>query len=381
MGHKKVLVLAEYGWRNGGENSWIAVAKLLIERGWVFFVACPPLSELSNMLEAEGFATVGWNVSDENGDRKSQAQIRLELANLICEIQPALVHCNSLATARLAGPVTDALDLPALGYLRDIIHLSRQAIDDINLLASIIAVSQATRTFHTDQGICPEKTQVIHNGVNLDEFYPQAATGNLHAELQIPKQNRLITCIGQIGMRKGTDTVIKSFLELANTFADIDLLIVGMRNSGKEEAVEFERHCRQLTESSGTQHRIHWLGRRADVSKILSESSLLLHGARQEPLGRVLLEAAASGCPFVATDVGGTKEIVQGGGCDFLIVSADAVAEMVITAQVLLQDEFLIRATGRRLRHIAVSNFDAKMSAGKLHRTYANLVFGNQASA
>ena len=34
-----------------------------------------------------------------------------------------------------------------------------------------------------------------------------------------------------------------------------------------------------------------------------------MHPARQEPLGRVLLEAAAAGVAVVATDVGGTREI------------------------------------------------------------------------
>ena len=41
----------------------------------------------------------------------------------------------------------------------------------------------------------------------------------------------------------------------------------------------------------------------------LNELTLLAHAARQEPLGRVFLEAAASGVAVVASDVGGTREI------------------------------------------------------------------------
>src|SRR5690606_23604090 len=44
---------------------------------------------------------------------------------------------------------------------------------------------------------------------------------------------------------------------------------------------------------------------------ILSEANLLVHTSRQEPLGRVLLESAASGVPIIATNVGGTCEIVE----------------------------------------------------------------------
>lgn len=380
MGHRRVLVLAEYGWRNGGENSWIAVAKLLVDRGWEFVVACPQQTELSNFLAAENIPTLEWEFNDERGVRKSQSLIRCELAGLIRETNPALVHGNSLSTARLTGPVTADLGVPALGYLRDIISLSKQAIDDLNRLDCLIAVSEATKTYHVGQGICPEKTFVIYNGVNLDQFFPRPATGFLHDELQIPKVQRLIACIGQIGMRKGTDIVIQSFLKLAELFPDLDLLLVGIRNSVKDEAMYFETDCRQLPKSPGQQNRVHWLGRRTDVSRILSESTLLLHGARQEPLGRVLLEAAACGCPFVATDVGGSKEIVRGHGCDFLIVNADSVSELTSAAQLLLHDETLRCSTGAKLRQIAETRFDASICAEKLHHTYTRLVSGNRPS-
>ncbi len=52
-----------------------------------------------------------------------------------------------------------------------------------------------------------------------------------------------------------------------------------------------------------------FLGYRPDVDRILRELALLVHPARQEPLGRVLLEAAAAGVAVIATDVGGTREI------------------------------------------------------------------------
>ena len=43
---------------------------------------------------------------------------------------------------------------------------------------------------------------------------------------------------------------------------------------------------------------------------------MLIHPARQEPLGRVLLESAASGLPLVTTNVGGSAEILSDNGGD-----------------------------------------------------------------
>lgn len=83
MTERSVLVLAEYGWRNGGENSFLAVAPALREFGWEFTVACPADSELANFVCESGFQHVNWNVFAENRVRKSQEEIRSEILDLL----------------------------------------------------------------------------------------------------------------------------------------------------------------------------------------------------------------------------------------------------------------------------------------------------------
>ena len=66
----------------------------------------------------------------------------------------------------------------------------------------------------------------------------------------------------------------------------------------------------------------------------MSAADLLVHSAHQEPLGRVLLEAAASELPIVATNVGGTGEILQDSRDAILVPPAShaALAEAIATA-------------------------------------------------
>jgi len=71
---------------------------------------------------------------------------------------------------------------------------------------------------------------------------------------------------------------------------------------------------------------VHWLGDRDDLPQLYNEFDLLVHCAHQEPLGRVLLEAAAAGVPIVATDVGGTSEILQHGQSALLVPAKNAEA-------------------------------------------------------
>ncbi len=370
---QRVLFLGEYGWQNGGENSFLAVAPLLIEQGFEFVTAVPSGSEFSAALEAIGCQSMELSLFHQ-GHRKSQSQIREELERLVRRVQPNLVHCNSISTSRLAGPVTRSCQVPSVGYLRDILRLSGQAIRDISQIDQLVAVSQATRDYHVAAGMPAEQVLLIYNGVDLDRFNTRPPTGEFHSRLGIPNSGRIIICVGQIGIRKGVDIVLESFFSLAATDPSLQLVLVGDRHSKKQEAIEYEQQLKAASESSSFSNQIHWPGRIDDTPRLMNEAILLLHAARQEPLGRVLLEAAASGLPFVATRVGGTPEIVADTGVD--LVPADDAAEMSRVAQRLLDSSHQRGKIGRELRGQAVQRFSMQESADNLHRLYRRLLNG-----
>lgn len=370
---QRVLFLGEYGWQNGGENSFLAVAPSLIEQGFEFVTAVPSGSEFSASLEALGCQSIDLSLLHQ-GHRKSQSQIREELERLVRRVQPSLVHCNSISTSRLAGPVTRSCQVPSVGYLRDILRLSGQAIGDISQMDQLVAVSQATRDYHIAAGMPAQQIQLIYNGVDLNRFNMRPPTGELHSRLGIPNSGRILICVGQIGIRKGVDIVLDSFFRLAAADPSLQLVLVGDRHSKKQEAIEYEQQLKTTSESSSFSNQIHWLGRIDNTPRLMNEAILLLHAARQEPLGRVLLEAAASGLPFVATRVGGTPEIVADIGVD--LVPADNVAEMSRIAKRLLESSHQRGKLGRELREQAVHRFSMQQCADKLHRLYRLLLNG-----
>ena len=370
----RVLVVAEYGWRNGGENSWLCVAEKLHNTSVSFIVACPAATEFANYLGGLGIPTIDLQFYRSDGEqlvRKSQDEIREHIGEIIKFAEPDLVHANSLASSRLVGPVTQELAIPSIGYLRDIIKISKTAIRDINCLDQVIAVSNATLQFHREHGLGSDKSAFIHNGVDLDRFCPKAGGTEFQNELGLDPATRLLLCIGQVGLRKGTDAVIKAFGELRERHPDLALLIVGQRHSVKDEAVEFESHCRELGESVGN---VFWLGRRSDIPGLMNAAHLLLHAARQEPLGRVLLESLACGLPMVATDVGGTKEIVSEDLWSSVLVEPDSVHQMVAKAGQILSDDSLHSKLSSCFRQIAIRQFDIGRCAQALDGVYKKLL-------
>ena len=305
----KVLVVCEYPTLNGGERSFLSVLPLLIDDGFEICVAAPPVGEFATELQRIGVRHLAFERHDADGRRLDIGDVRSRLASLVREATPDFVHANSLSMSRMLGPVAPEMGIPSIGHLRDIIKISRAVIDDLNWNSRILAVSRATRQWHTNAGVDPDKTFVVHNGVDLEQFQPREATYWLHDSLGLSHNVQLIASIGQIGIRKGLDTLLKA---APGFVSDNDhLVVVGQRFSEKQESIEFEANLRSVASRAPLCGRVHFLGWQTEIARLMNEISLVVHAARQEPLGRVLLEAAASGVPVVATDVGGLARFSQ----------------------------------------------------------------------
>jgi len=360
----------------------------------------PVEGRLADALRSRGVPIVEWSVRDKTGNRLSQEQIQAELQDAIATVNPDLVHANSLAMSRVQGQISSHLEIPITGHLRDIIKLSKAAIEDLNLNHQLIAVSHATRTFHVQQGLQDQRVTVVHNGIDCNAVPTRSNKGWLAEELfnsptdetvtpgpigaelsgreTIPaaerarsKENvpfpqvRFIACIGQIGLRKGLDILAEAASSIVRQVPAAHFLLVGERTSQKEESILFEKSIRQRFDDEGISSHVHWLGHREDVERILLKVDLLVHPANQEPFGRVLLEASAAGLPIVATDVGGTSEIVINGQTGILVAPRDpqALANAVVS---LLSDPSTARKMGDAARQRTSREFAIGTSASTL---------------
>jgi glycosyltransferase involved in cell wall biosynthesis len=159
--------------------------------------------------------------------------------------------------------------------------------------------------------------------------------------------------------------LLQAATQIARDFPNVHYLLVGQRDSSKEESRQFEERLHAVA-SESLPGKVHFLGRRDDVGRLLGEATLLAHAARQEPLGRVLLEAAAAGVPVVATDVGGTREIFPPEQEAARLVppgDADALASAL---RELLGDAALRSRLGTAARRCAVERFDIRTAVAGL---------------
>ena len=354
-----VAILCEFGTVNGGENSILAMIDEL--KDVRFTVLAPAAGRLAKRLKAHDVRHVEFI---PRAAHESRSDVLARLAELTDSLAPDVLHGNSLSMGRLTGALSPNLSVPTTAHLRDVLRLSRATISDLNGNDRLFAVSHAARTFHGAQGLDLSRTHVLYNGVDGTTFQPGTRTGWLHDELAIPPEAKLIATVGQITLRKGQDVLIQAAARSAATLPNVHWLVVGERYSMKQETVEYHEDLLERVSAAGLDDRVHWLGYRDDVARMLPEVDLLVHPARQEPLGRVLLEAAACAVPIVATAVGGTEEIL--GPDSAILIRPDDPSALVEAATTLLGDARRSAAMGEKAREAVLARFSIKDRAKEL---------------
>lgn len=365
----RVAVLFEFPSLNGGERSMLQTIELVGGEAFELVAVAPGTGRLAETLAQQGIRHVDFECRDANNVRFERDRLFAQLARTIQRIDPQIVHANSLSLGRLSGAISQRLRCPCIAHLRDIIRLSGAAIRDLNRNHALIAVSEAARAFHVAQGIDSSRTSVIYNGVDPVRFSPRPKTGLFQDELGIPLDSFVVLTVGQIGLRKGHDVLADAAPSIVDNVKHAQFVIVGQRDSSKAESIEFERNLAATFARNGLEHRLHGVGYRDDVERWMNEADLLVHPAKQEPLGRVLLESAASGLAIVATNVGGTKEILRDGESAWLIEPGNAreLAEAVVE---LAADPDARRRLAAEARHRVVQDFSPAATAEKLTATW-----------
>lgn len=171
----------------------------------------------------------------------------------------------------------------------------------------IFAVSESLKKHAEQLGAAPEKIEVVGNGVDVEEFYPEAKQ-RVRGELGIPVDARVLITVGGLVERKGFHRVMALLPQLGSEFADLHYLIVG----GASQEGNWEGRLRSQAAELGLDKQVHFLGPlgRADVRRALCAADVFVLATRNEGWANVLLEAMACGLPVVATDVGGNAEVV-----------------------------------------------------------------------
>lgn len=154
--------------------------------------------------------------------------------------------------------------------------------------------------------------KVVRNGIDLSRFVPVVRKLPLESSMRC-------VCVGRIFEQKNYSLLVRSIALLSQAARRrLHISVVGEGPPKLVSALE-----REILAAGLTQH-ISLLGNQIDIPVNLGQSHVLLMTSAWEGLPIALLEATASGLPFVATDVGGCGEVAELCGNGIIVPSGDA---------------------------------------------------------
>jgi glycosyltransferase involved in cell wall biosynthesis len=182
----------------------------------------------------------------------------------------------------------------------------------------LVAVSPEVRDELVAFGVAPAtKFRVIRLGIELDErLSPDgAARAETRRVMGVADERFVVGWIGRMTAVKRTDVVLESFRRLRDEGVDAVLCMVG---DGPD------RHwVENLAGGLGIMRDSLFPGYQEDVGPFFAAFDVFVLPSGNEGTPVTAIEALASGCPVVATRVGGVPDVVTDGEDGFLVDPGD----------------------------------------------------------
>ena len=179
----------------------------------------------------------------------------------------------------------------------------------LRLFDRVILVSHAMRQRLPKWWVPDARISVLHNALMTESY----GRDSQQAPRRVPdpaKEVRLLS-VGRLSPEKGQMLLLQAVASLVQEFPRLHLAFAGIG--------PLEGALRQESNRLGIAERVEFLGYVEDMPRLYADHDLVVQSSFTEGLPNVMLETAYLGIPVVATDVGGTCEVIQHGQTGWLV--------------------------------------------------------------
>ncbi len=231
----------------------------------------------------------------------------------------------------------------------------------------LIAVSDATKSAMVNAGLPSEKITVIHNAIDTTVWAPRA-TNTFRSEFGLEGVFPLIGYVGRITEEKDLRTWLRVAANIAQQYPEARFVIVG-------DGASPRLYC-ELQEWAAVlkiADRVVFTGYRQDLQNIYAALDVFFMTSCREGLSNSILEAMAMGVPVVATNAGGTAELIENGTSGYLLPVGDSMG-MTETLMKLLGDPRLRTQMAMAARKRVEERFSFQLRLRRIEALYEQLV-------
>ncbi len=266
---------------------------------------------------------------------------------LICiSIKPVIVHTHSSKAGIIGRWAARFAGVPIIvhtvhgwsfnkyqGLIRKRLFIFLEKIT-AGFTSKIICVSRSDMNIGQRYKIASNNKFVfIKYGIQISNFRkPITSILQKKKELGIFNNDPVVGMISCLKPQKSPLDYIKASIEIYNNMPKVNFLLIG-------DGI-LRRQCERLIADSTLNGRFKFTGWRRDIADILDVLDIVVLTSLWEGMPVSIIEALCKGRPVVATNVGGTAELVKDGVNGFLITPG-SYRELVDKILKILEDRAL----------------------------------------
>ncbi|MFT5232451.1 MAG: glycosyltransferase involved in cell wall biosynthesis [Candidatus Krumholzibacteriia bacterium] len=345
----------------GGEICLANLARGFVERGHQVSCIVRPPSELATQF-------VGSNVDvvpQEMIDWFDVGTIR-RVRRWLCDHPVDILASHTPRDHFIASVASHGLDVCNVATRHQLKPLSFPVFKRpfLRKFGAVIAVSEAVAVgVHQASWLPKSRVVTVLNGVA--DPVPVGPQAGVRASLGLAAGTPLVGLIGKRCPEKGADVILRAAARDGLRQLPFHLVLIG---DGDERYTE---HLQALSAKLGLQDRVHFLPYISQVANVMHELDVLVVASHAEPFGLVTVEALAASVPVVATDQGGSPEIISDGREGFL-VPPQAESDLANRLECLLMSPGLRREMGARGRNRYLAQFSLERMVLETESVYQN---------
>lgn len=204
----------------------------------------------------------------------------------------------------------------------------------------------------------------ISKGLNLGDY--KLKDKSTRQKIGVESKDKLVIYVGRLIYGKGVQDLITAFKKIQKDSANVKLMIVG---DG-----EYREKLEQLKGDD-----VIFLGEvdHDSVIKILNSSDIFVNPSYSEGLPTTVLEAGAVGLPVIATDVGGTSEVIINNETGILIQKQD-INTLVQSLITLLEDTKSSKKLATNLKKRVWENYNHNRMINEFCKVYSRTGLVNE---
>ena len=226
-------------------------------------------------------------------------------------------------------------------------------------MADIVApVCSANTEWERHLGVPAEKIRVIYNGIDTQRFRPMP--------VQRKTDRPVVVSVGRIEIFKDIVSLLMAMKDVRDEIPNVMCLIYG-----ESIDLEYSKKCEDALKELKLEPNVRFMGKTTEPEKAYNLADVVAMSSLTEAFPFAAIEAMACGKPVVATDVGGTREAID--GCGVLVRSRNP-PELARAIVKLLKDKPLRARLGEAALKRARDKFELSASANQYRMLYEELL-------